>query len=413
MNLLVGRFTRRLVGLCSAIGGSASVRHNCAVPVGLLAIAGLFMVTMAASGALRGAPVEPTDVLVVEPSGDFLTEVTQFDVTVIERVRLDAIDTDVYRVRPSDGVSVEDTIALLREHFPGAGIDANHTFMPSAAAVAGLGEPASWARSVSGWSPVTADCGRGVRVGMIDAAVDVAHPALAGQRIEYRSFHNPDRRPASAVHGTAVAAMLIGRPSEQGWGGILPGAELKAANVFEYNESGQLVGNSVALLKAFDWMVAEGVHVVNLSMAGGDSAALRSVIEYAQVKGLVTVAAAGNWGRADRPAYPAAYEDVIAVTAFGPDGDLYDMANRGSYIDFAAPGVGIWTAVPDGGRMQSGTSFAVPYVSAQIAVEVAGGAASRPEVMRELLQNRAVDMGSPGKDDDYGWGFVAEEPSCS
>jgi len=248
---------------------------------------------------------------------------------------------------------------------------------------------------------------------MIDAPVDVDHPALAGQRVEYRSFHNPDRRPAPAVHGTAVAAMLIGRPSEQGWGGILPGAELKAANVFEYNEAGQLVGNSVALLKAFDWMVAEGVHVVNLSMAGGDSAALRSVIEYAQNKGLVTVAAAGNWGRADRPAYPAAYDDVIAVTAFGPDGDLYDMANRGSYIDFAAPGVGIWTAVPDGGRVQSGTSFAVPYVSAQVAVEVAGGTASRPDVLRELLQTRAVDMGSPGKDDGYGWGFVAEEPSCS
>jgi hypothetical protein len=30
-----------------------------------------------------------------------------------------------------------------------------------------------------------------------------------------------------------------------------------------------------------------------------------------------------------------------------------------------------------------------------------------------LLKKRAVDMGSPGKDDDYGWGFVAEEPSCS
>jgi subtilisin family serine protease len=381
--------------------------------VGLLAAAGLFAVSTAASGPLKGAPAAPAEVLVVEPSGDFLSEVAQFDIAVIERVRLDAIDTDVYRVRPKDGVSVEDTIALLRAHFPGAGIDANHTFMPSAAAVTELGEPDSWARSVGGWSPVAADCGRGVRVGMIDAAVDVDHPALAGQRVEYRSFHNSNRRPAPAVHGTAVAAMLIGRPSDQGWGGILPGAELKAANVFEYNEAGQLVGNSVALLKAFDWMVAEGVHVVNLSMAGGDSKALRTVIEYAQKKGLVTVAAAGNWGTADRPAYPAAYDDVSAVTAFGPDGHLYDMANRGSYIDFAAPGVGIWTAVPEGGRVQSGTSFAVPYVSAQVAVEVAGGAASRPEVMRELLQNRAIDMGSPGKDDDYGWGFVAEEPSCS
>ena len=82
MNLLVGRFTRRLVGLCSGIGGGASVRRSCAVPVGLLAAAGLFTVTMAASDPLNGAPVEPAEVLVVEPSGDFLTEVAQFDVTM-------------------------------------------------------------------------------------------------------------------------------------------------------------------------------------------------------------------------------------------------------------------------------------------------------------------------------------------
>jgi subtilisin family serine protease len=381
--------------------------------VNLLAAAGLLIFSMAASGPLNRTPVEPAEVLVVEPSENFLQEVAQLDITVIERVRLDAIGTDVYRIQPPEGVSVEETIVVLREHFPGAGIDVNHAFMPSAATPGGSGELSSWTRSVSGWSPVAADCGRGVRIGMIDASVDVGHPALAGQRIEFRSFHNPERRPAAAVHGTAVAAMLIGRSSDQGWGGILPGAELRAANIFEYNESGHLVGNAVALLKAFDWMVAEGVHVVNMSVAGLDSEALRSVIEGAQKKGLVTVAAAGNWGSADRPAYPAAYDQVIAVTAFGPDGERYNMANRGSYIDFAAPGVEIWTAVPDGGRVQSGTSFAVPYVSAQIAVEVAGGAASRPEVMRELLKKRAVDMGSPGKDDDYGWGFVAEEPSCS
>jgi subtilisin family serine protease len=68
--------------------------------------------------------------------------------------------------------------------------------------------------------------------------------------------------------------------------------------------------------------------------------------------------------------------------------------------------------VPHGGRVQSGTSFAVPYVTAQVAVEVAHGAAADPDALRRLLQSRVTDMGAPGRDDDYGWGFVASAPSC-
>ena len=206
--------------------------------------------------------------------------------------------------------------------------------------------------------------------------------------------------------------MLVGRSSSKGWGGILPGAELKAANVFEYNEEGRLVGNAAALLKAIDWMVSERGHGGNLCMAGQDNDALRYVIEHALKRGLVAVAAAGNWGRAE-PAYPAAYDEVIAVTAFGRNGELYDKAKRGSFSDFAAPGVEIWTAVPDGGRVQSGTSFAVPYVAAQVAVEVAHGSATDPDTLRQLLRPRVTDMGSPGRDDNYGWGFVANAPRCS
>jgi subtilisin family serine protease len=68
--------------------------------------------------------------------------------------------------------------------------------------------------------------------------------------------------------------------------------------------------------------------------------------------------------------------------------------------------------VPEGGRVQSGTSFAVPYVAAQVAVEVARGAATDADSLRTLLRPRAADMGSPGRDDDYGWGFLAKAPSC-
>ena len=350
------------------------------------------------------------ELLVVGPAPGLAVEAGRLGLRVVGRSHLGGLGTDLVRLAVPAGRDVTRAIAALRARYPAAGIDTDRV-MAAAGTIATGAVPESWARSFIGWDPASLTCGRGIRIGMIDAAVDVDHPALAGQRVEYRSFHHPGRRPATAVHGTAIAAMLVGRPSPEGWGGILPGAELKAANVFEYNEAGRLVGNAGALLQAFDWMVSERVHVVNLSMAGEDNQALRYVIEHARKRGLVSVAAAGNWGRAE-PSYPAGYEEVIAVTAFGSDGRPYDKANRGAFIDFAAPGVEMWTAVPDGGQVQSGTSFAVPYVSAQIAVEIAQGAAKDPEALRDLLRPRVTDMGSPGRDDAYGWGFLAEAPRC-
>ncbi len=51
-------------------------------------------------------------------------------------------------------------------------------------------------------------------------------------------------------------------------------------------------------------------------------------------------------------------------------------------------------------------------MTAQVAVEVAHGAASDADSLRALLRPRADDMGTPGRDDHYGWGFLAKAPSC-
>jgi len=358
------------------------------------------------------ARFEPGEVLVVDPPEDLRRQLAQLDFSVIDEYRFSALDMGLLRLRVPPASTVPVALAALRLRFPGAVTDANHQYEPAAGAVAGEALPASWVRSVIGWPSADSACGRGLRLGMIDATVDIDHPALVGQRVEFHSFHSHQRRPADADHGTAVAAILVGQPSDGGWGGILPGAELLAANMFEFNEAGRLVGNAVALLKALDWMAQRRVQVVNLSMAGADNKALRFALERARKKGLIMVAAAGNWGTADQPAYPAAYDHVIAVTAFGSGGDIYRMANRGPYIDFAAPGVRLWTAVPTGGRYQSGTSFASPYVSAQVAAVSARAGVVNVLALRNLLREQAVDMGSPGRDDIYGWGFVDQAPNC-
>jgi len=264
-----------------------------------------------------------------------------------------------------------------------------------------------------GWSKVAEGCGAGVRIGMIDAGVDTNHPALVRVDLDYREFNQPNRQPGPAEHGTAVASMMVGQPTEgKGWGGLLPGAYLAAANMFEVNEKGKVVGKARGLLSAVDWIADQDVHALNLSIAGPDNRVIRKAFRKAGERGMVLIAAAGNWGSETRPAYPAAYQHVIAVTAVNANRDVYKHANRGRYIDFAAPGVRVWTAIPGGGKFQSGTSFASPYVSVLTALAIASGARNRPDALRDLLRASAIDLGDPGRDDVFGWGLIGLERQC-
>ena len=245
---------------------------------------------------------------------------------------------------------------------------------------------------------------------MIDGAVDVTHPALAGRKLRFRSFHRAGRGPGPKEHGTAVAAMLVGRSE---WGGLLPGAELRAGNMFEQKKTGQVVGSAIGLLKSIDWLIAERVHAVNLSVAGSDNKIVRRAFEKGARGGLILVAAAGNWGRkGNRPAFPAAYRQVIAVTAFVNKKLVYSSANTGRYIEFAAPGVKIWTAVPGGGRFLTGTSMAAPFVTSLMGLANARGRFKNAKALRKAMRGRVEDLGRRGRDEVFGFGFITLKPPC-
>ena len=352
--------------------------------------------------------IEPGELIVADPPRRFLAAVRRDGYRLLEGQRLPALSMAVYRLRAPATITVDQAAATLRRRFPGLIIDANQRY-ETAAEISGK---YSRARAAIGWPNSSAGCGKGIRVGMIDAAVDMSHPALVGRNIEYRSFHSPGRTPGPAEHGTAIAALFAGKPGKRGWGGLLPEVEIMAANMFEVNGRGKVVGNAMGLFKAMNWIISKQVHVLNLSIAGSDNKVARLVFDKAKTAGLVMVAAAGNWGRADRPAFPAAYEHVLAITAVGAEHDIYDYANSGGYIDFAAPGVRLWTAVPGGGRYQSGTSFATPFVSILTAVEVFRGASPRAATIREILRQNVLDLGAPGRDDVFGWGLINKRPAC-
>lgn len=241
-----------------------------------------------------------------------------------------------------------------------------------------------------------------LRLGMIDSQVDRRHPSLSKARINSRAFVSEGARLPSK-HGTAIASILAGR--DDGFEGLVPDAELYAAAVFEEDQERGEIASTVSLVRALDWLMSSGVDVVNISLAGPPNRLLERALERASQRGVLILAAAGNGGPVAAPMYPAAYPSVMAITAVDPEHRVFRLANRGDYLDIAAPGVGLLHADADGGgyATSSGTSFAVPFA--------ATAAARLRHVMpegdiRELLIRGAEDLGPPGYDEIYGYGLL-------
>lgn len=240
-------------------------------------------------------------------------------------------------------------------------------------------------------------------IGLIDTALARKHPALSRADIVERDFVESSS-PRPTAHGTAIASVLVGR--ERNHRGLLPDARLVAASVFYQGESGATGATTSALVAALDWMSAENVQVVNMSLAGPPNQVLGAMIDTLSQRGMIVVAAVGNDGPSARPLYPAAFEPVVAVTAVDRRNNIYRWANQGPQVDFAAWGVATRVALPKGGYgEETGTSFAAPIVAAAIAQQIARTGSSASAAVQSLIA-RAEDLGDSGRDNTYGHGLV-------
>jgi len=218
---------------------------------------------------------------------------------------------------------------------------------------------------------------------------------------------------ASPEHGTAVAAILVGQRSGGG-SGLLPGAELAVADVFGADPDGIPIGDVMALVGGLDWLLSSRVPVINMSFAGDANAVVALALRRVIADHVIVVAAAGNGGPAAAPAFPSDEPGVIGVTAVDNHSQPYAEANRGDSIDFAAPGVRIWTPGPTAaGSYHTGTSFAAPFVTAAVAARLANGAAADADRIVDWLGKTAIDLGQPGKDPVFGRGLIQFANPCS
>jgi subtilisin family serine protease len=159
-------------------------------------------------------------------------------------------------------------------------------------------------------------------------------------------------------------------------------------------------------VEGLDYAISKRPQVINLSLGSRwNDATVAGLAREAVRRGIVVVAAAGNGGATGPPIYPAALEEVIAVTAVDARDELFDGATRGVYVDLAAPGVEVLTTRPGNDyRAATGTSFASPYVAGTLALLCARRPGSTPAQLQSLLEHTVEDLGAKGKDPLFGSG---------
>ena len=310
----------------------------------------------------RGEPIVRREILANSPSPAALNAASALGFEVVREQRFEELGEALVVLRAPAGLSTREALARLRDLDPGGSYDFNHVYTGSGASSPGASSPGvSSPGAANPTAEAAADARGAAAVGLIDSGIDLLHPVFADARID---TFGCEGKPHPAPHGTAVAALLVGRAER--FSGAAPGARLYAADIYCDSPTG---GSADKIAGALGWMARAKVGVVNISLVGPPNATLERVVAAMVARGHLLVAAVGNDGPAAPALYPASYPGVVGVTGVDRQGRPLPEAGRGPQVMFAAPGSQMVSAAPGQPpyRQVRGTSFAAPIVAALLA----------------------------------------------
>src|SRR6478736_6023911 len=251
--------------------------------------------------------------------------------------------------------------------------------------------------------------GAGIKVGVIDTGVAIAHEDLQTVNITGEPDFGPDDQRTwyrdVYGHGTHVVGTLAAANNDLGVVGVSPGA-ISVYMVKVFGDSGNWIYSS-DLLTAARAAQARGARIISMSL-GGSSSSLTEQQGFADLynRGVLLVASAGNDGTAG-VSYPAGYPSVLSVGAIDSNKVVAYFSQKNSDVELVAPGVSVLsTASSPGYAYYNGTSMAAPHVSGVAALIWSKHPGATNVQVRTALTNSAEDLGTPGRDDSYGFGLV-------
>ena len=304
----------------------------------------------------------------------------------------------VYLVRLPPGSNVLDLIEQLKRNAIVAAVEPNW--------ITEAEEPARTAALPEAESEVMAPV---LREGASPVAVlDSGLMSVAGlSNAVLGTFNavNPETAPDDTVgHGTQMAMIAAGAISPDGMAaGAGDGVPVLAIRAFDDNG----MASNFSLMRSIAYALQNGARVINMSWGSSQSSDfLRAAVEYAQSKGAVLVASAGN-EPTGQAMYPAAYPGVVAISALDSNGQLWENSNTGEFVSFSAPGTAEFPVGYQGPPgSYAGTSIAGAYVSRALALYFAQHPGASAQQALEALQESAIDAGADGKDNAYGYGIL-------
>lgn len=248
--------------------------------------------------------------------------------------------------------------------------------------------------------------GSGIDVAVIDSGISNHKDLVISGGVSYVSGSDYTDDPYG--HGTHIAGIIAARNNEHGVVGIAPEASLYAVKVLDDEGIGSLSN----VLLGIDWAIRHDMNIVNLSLGVNlPTQALEEILDVAYKQGILLVAAAGNSGTADTSEdtvqYPARYESVIAVSSTNEIGERDGFSSTGESIEVSAPGVNITSTFSKNKyQTRTGTSMAAGYVTGDLALLKQLYPHLTNVELRKVLHKHVLDLGVPGKDSLFGYGFI-------
>jgi hypothetical protein len=235
-----------------------------------------------------------------------------------------------------------------------------------------------------------------VRLAIVDTPFQMDHPDLAGHTDP--GWDVVDDVPVTAHSGIQHSTMCAGMAAA-GIDNLVGVAGAGNCRVLPIN-----IGGAISeMYNAVHWAADHGVRVVCIPWTGANSDTLNEAAEHLRdtARGILLMPGVNGVGFLDYTNQPHIY--CVSMT------DAADnMRSRfGNHIDLSAPGFAIFsTTVGSDYGVDSGTSYSTPLVAGMAAVLLSINPILSGEEVMQLLESTAVDLGTPGWDQFFGWGRV-------
>lgn len=281
--------------------------------------------------------------------------------------------------------------------------------------ITSLSEEITWAvKRVNAHNYHQITKGKGIKVAVIDSGIDATHPDLVNNvKGGYDFINDNDYIYDDCNHGTKVAGIIAAENNNIGVLGIAPESSIYSLRVMQFSSTRGCYGWTSTMAEAVEWSIENNMDIINLSLGGsGYSYTNETAVNKAYDAGILIIAGAGNNGNKSECndneciLYPAALDNVIAVSATTANDYIASFSSRGTEVELTAPGYNISTTSNGGGyRPFSGTSCASPVIAGVAALLMSTYPEKTNVEIREKLIEIAEDLGQEGRDIVYGHGI--------